>query len=456
MYLKKMFFLTVLSLWSIIAIGQDRAVIDKIVATVGNELVLLSDVEEQFDLLKKQRGESVKDDFRCSILENQLAEKLLLNQAKLDSVEVSDEEVEAQLQARFDRILAYMNNDLQQFEDYYGQTVDEVRDAFRDDQRNQILVQRMRGLIVSDISVTPSEVKTFFASIPVDSLPYFSSEVEISEIIYYPEVNEEQRNIARSKLEDLRRRIVEGGEDFAELASIYSDDLGSARIGGDLGMQRRGTFVSEFEAAAYNLEKDEISDLVETEFGFHLIQLIDRRGNNIHTRHILVKPIITQDDIELGRSKLDTVRMYVQSDSITFSRAVKIYSDENAPSYNNDGSMINPNTGSPIFETGDLDPEIYFAIDTMDIGEVSAPIQFTDRTGVVAFRVILLKSRTSPHKANLREDYSKIKSAAIEKKTNEYVAEWVKSKINSTFIEIDTRYHGCPQLETWLAEEIRP
>ena len=449
--MKKLFYGLFALLLPILGLAQEKVVIDKIVATVGNELVLLSDVEEQFDLLKKQRGGTLEDDFRCSILENQLAEKLLLNQAKLDSIQVSDEEVEAQLQARIDQILAYMNNDLEQFQAYYGQTIDEVRDAFRDDLKNQILVQRMRSNIVAEVTVTPSEVKELFESIPPDSLPYFNSEVEIGEIIYEPKVNEEQRELARTKLEELRRRIIEDKDDFAELARIHSDDPVSARIGGDLGMQRRGTFVQEFEAAAYNLETDEISPVVETEFGFHLIQLISRRGNNIHTRHILVKPLITQADLDLAKSNLDSIRNLIQSDSISFSKAVKKFSNENAQSYNNDGDLVNPKTGNTIFETGDLDPEIYFAIDTMSVGNISAPIEFSDR-GAVVYRIIYLKARTAPHKANLQQDYSKIKAAAIEQKTSQIVNEWVMDKISSTFIEVDGLYNGCPQLETWLPQ----
>ena len=439
----------------LLTIAQNRAIIDKIVGTIGNELVLLSDIEEQYDLLEKQKG-VLPDDFRCIITENLLAEKLLLNQAKLDSVEVTDEEVDAQLQARIDQILAYMNNDIQQFEDYYGQTVSEVKETFRQDLENQLLVQRMRSKIVSEVTVTPSEVKSFFHKIDPDSLPYFNSEVEIGEIVYNPKVNDEQKELSRSKLEEIRTRIVEGGEDFAELAKIHSHDPGSARIGGDLGMQRRGTFVPEFEAAAYNLSKEEISDIIETQFGFHLIQLLDRRGNNIHCRHILIKPEITQADLDLAVETLNKVRRQLGKDSITFSMAVKKYSDKNIPSYNNDGDLQNPKTGKTIFETGDLEPEIYFTIDTMKVGGISAPVQFLNQSGEVAYRLIYLKSRTAPHKANLQLDYSKIKAAATEQKTNQIISDWVNKKIGSTFIEIDAMYRNCEVLQKWLPQEEKP
>lgn len=453
--MKKLFYVIAMLALPLLATAQNRAVLDKIVGTVGNELVLLSDIEEQYDLLEKQQG-TLPENFRCVILENLLAEKLLLNQAKLDSVEVTAEEVEAQLQARIDQILAYMNNDVQQFEDYYGQTIAAVKEAFRQDLENQLLVQRMRSKIVSEVTVTPSEVKAFFSKIHPDSLPYFNSEVEIGELVYNPKVNEEQRQIALTKINDIRNRIITGGEDFAELARKYSNDLGSGRIGGDLGMQRRGTFVPEFEAAAYNLSKDEISEVVETEFGFHIIQLLERRGNNIHCRHILIVPEITQADRDLAVETLKKVRNMLQKDSISFSWAVKTYSDKNLPSYNNDGDLQNPKTGKTIFETGDLEPEIYFTIDTMEVGEYSAPIEFQTRTGETAYQLVYLKSRTAPHKANLQLDYSKIKAAATEQKTNQIVSDWVFKKIGSTFIEIDKSFQDCEVLKKWLPANEKP
>lgn len=447
--MKKILLIFVLASISFFAAAQNGAIIDKVVAIVGNELILLSDIEEQYDLMAKQQG-GIPEEFKGRILENLLADRLLLNQARLDSIVVSEDEVEAQLQARIDQILAYMNNDISQFEAYYGQTVSEVKETFRIDLENQILVQRMRSSIVADVSITPAEVKEFFYSIPKDSLPYFNSEVEIGEIVYKPKVNDEQKEISRTKLEEIRRRIVVDGEDFSELAKIYSDDPASARIGGDLGMQRRGTFVSEFESTAYNLERDSVSEVIETEFGFHIIKLIDRRGNNIHTKHILVRPLITQADLDLAKNTLDSVKMLIESDSLSFSKAVKQYSDENSQSFNNDGDVINPNSGKPLFETGELDPDVYFAIDPLKKGELTDPIEYQERDGTVAFKLIYLKYRTAPHVANLLQDYSKIKTAATESKTNQFINEWVLTKIRSSYISIDPMYSKYENLKMWL------
>jgi len=453
--MKRVILILIIAGFPILMMAQNRAVIDKVIAIVGNELILLSDVEEQYDLMSKQQG-VLPENFRGQILENLLADRLLLNQSRLDSIIVSDEEIESQLQARIDQILAYMNNDISQFEAYYGQSIADVKASFRSDLENQLLVQRMRSSIVSDVNITPSEVKEFFYSIPKDSLPYFNSEVEIGEIVLKPEVNNEQKEISRTKLEEIRRRVVEDGEDFAELAKIYSDDPSSARIGGDLGMQRRGTFVAEFEAAAYNLDKDSISEVFESQFGFHFVQLLDRRGNNIHTRHILIRPLITQDDLVKAKNKLDSVKNLVDIDSINFSRAVKLFSDKNTQSYNNDGVIVNPNNGKAIFETGELEPAVYFAIDTLQVGQITSAIEFTDRDGSVGYKLILLKSRTIPHVANLAQDYSKIKAAATESKTNLYIMNWVGDKIESTYIKIDPMFQDYPILRPWMGNKATP
>ncbi|MBU6168000.1 MAG: peptidylprolyl isomerase [Bacteroidetes bacterium] len=423
-------------------------VMDKIIATVGGELILLSELEEQFALALSQKGD-IPQNARCEILEQLLTSKLLINQSKLDSIEVGDEEVENQLAARIDRILSFMNNDLKQFEEYYGQSVNDVKEQFRTDLKNQLLSEKMKGEIMKDITITPSEVKAFFSKIPKDSLPYFNSEVEIGEIVIVPKVNDTQRQITMNKLEGIRKRIVENKEDFAVLAGKFSAD-GSAQTGGDLGWATRGKYVPEFEAAAYKLEINEISEVVESQFGFHLIQLMGRRGNSINVRHILLRPEITEDDFEIVRRKLDSVRTLILNDSITFSYAVKKFSYDKAQSYNNDGRMVNPVTGNTFFEVGDLDPDIYFAIDTLKVKGITAPIEFRDPSGEVQFHIIQLQSKTPPHKANLLQDYSKIQKASIESKKNDYINTWIDEKISSTFIRLEEKYGTCPNLDIWI------
>ncbi len=433
-----------------------KEVIDQVIANVGGEIILLSELEEQYALLLERQGTKLPADARCIVLDNLLTQALLVNQAKIDSVLVTEEEVEAQLNARIDQILEYMGGDITQFEDYYGQTVGEVKESFRDDLRNQLLADRMRAQSQQGISVTPAEVKSFFKKIPKDSLPYFDSEVEVGEIVMKPKVNAEEREKAIKQLEDLREQLVSGKAEFAALAQKFSDDFASARIGGDLGWTKRGKFVPEFEAAAYNLEENEISPVVESEFGFHIIQLLGRRGNSINTRHILIKPEITDNDLELTRAELDSVRHLLMDGKIQFSAAVKKFGYDQAQSFNNDGKMINPATGNNFFEIADLEPDVYFTIDTMKIGAYSQPWSFNDPRGESFFRIVQLQSRTEPHIASLAKDYSKIQAAAVEQKKAEFLATWIQQKVEATYVRIDEYYDNCAVLKKWLDSRNKP
>jgi len=434
-----------------VAPGQaQQMVVDKVVAVVGGELILLSEVEEQYALNKAQGG-NLSEDARCRIVDNLLTTKLILNQAKLDSIEVTDAEVEEQLNARIDRILEFMNGDVSQFEDYYGQTINEVKKQFREDLLNQLLVERMRGQILQGVKVTPSEVRDFFQSIPKDSLPYFNAEVEIREVVYAPEVNAEERQRAIEQLEEIRARVVEGEAEFTAMAQKYSDD-GSARVGGDLGWAKRGRYVPEFEAAAYKLDPMEVSPIIETQFGFHIIQMLERRGNSIRVRHILIRPEITEEDLAIAESTLDSVRGQILDGALSFSQAVKEYSFEETQSYTNDGRVVNPATGNTFFEIGDLDPDIYFAIDTVEVGGITAPFEFRSPTGETMFRIVQLQSRTAPHKADLELDYNRIMEAAKESKKNDYVNQWIDTRVQRTYIHVDPMYASCPNLAKWKSE----
>ena len=258
-------------------------VLDKVVGQVGNEYILLSEINEYF-LAQKNQNSKITEDSKCDIVDNLLFQKLLTNQAKLDSVKVSNELVENQLDARIDRVLAYMNNDISQFEAYYGKSVSEMKDDLREDLKGQLYADEMQRKIVENVKVTPADVKAFFASIPYDSLPYYNAEVEYSELNFYPKTSKQERQRIKDKLESLRTRIVENGESFEDLAKKFSQD-GSAPNGGDLGWSKRGAMVPEFEAAVFNLEEGQVSQIVETEFGYHLIKLLERRGNSFHCNH---------------------------------------------------------------------------------------------------------------------------------------------------------------------------
>ena len=438
-----------------LTLSAQKQVIDKVVGTVGGELILLSEIEEKYALAQSQQSD-LPADARCRILDQVMSDKLLINQARLDSVEVSPSDVEDQLNARIEQILAYMNNDVSQFESYYGQTINEVKDQFREDLMNQMLQQRMQAGILNSVNVTPSETKAFFSSIPVDSLPYFNSEVEIGEIVLKVMPNEEEKDKTRAKLEEIREAIITEQATFEQMAQQYSED-GTARMGGDLGWATRGKFVPEFEATAYKLKDGEISQITETPFGFHLIQMLERRGNSIHTRHILIRPEITDSDIEYTAEKLDSIRQLVLDSMYSFSLAVKYFGYDEVQSFNNDGRMVNPSTGNTFWEVGDLDPDVYFAVDTLNVGEISASVEYRDQMGETFFHILKMDSRSAPHKANLAQDYSKIQQAAIESKKNTYIQDWVKEKISATYIFVDPMFEGCEVLQKWInPEDTRP
>ncbi len=424
---------------------EGQQLIDKVIAQVGGELVLLSDLQEQLAVMK-ERGEEMPPDAECKILESIIVQKLFVNQAKLDSVEVKDEEVEQQLNARIDHILALMNQDEKRFEEYYGQTVSEVKERFRNDLKDQIMAQRMRSMALEDVHITPAEVVDFYNSIPEDSIPYFNMQVEVAELVKKPVVNAVEHDKAFDLLSGIKKQIEEGAE-FAALAKKYSMDFGSGRRGGDLGWMKRGALVPEFEAAAYNLQKNEISDIVETEFGLHLIQLIDRRGDLIHTRHILIKPEITEEDIAKTEHLLDSIRQLVLHDSLPFNLAVKKYGEKSVQSYYSGGRLVNPKDGTTIFDVGDLDADTYFAIDSLNPGDITPPIRFEGPRGGTQVKIIQLLSRIPPHTANLKQDYDKILNMAKQLRQGALLESWIKSKLSHTYFKVDPQWMQCEEIK---------
>ena len=416
--------------------------IDKVVAKVGSEHILLSEVEEEFSYAKT-KDPSLTDDIKCLIIDNMIAQKLVIYHAKIDSVEIAEDEVETQLDYRFESILRQMNGDEAFFQDYYGATVAEMKERFRDDQRHKILAEKMQYKLISEIEITPKEVEKFYKGVPSDSLPYFKSEMEISEIILTPKVNDVERNKALDKITDLRKKVVSGEATFADIASKFSQDPGSAVRGGDLGFAKRGVYVPEFEVTVFSLAKDEISEIIETEFGFHFIQLIERRGNTIRARHVLIKPEITADDLTLAKNKLDSIRQLIASDSMTFEEAVMKFSLKNLPSYSNSGRVKNQNTNNTFFAADDLDPDTYFAIFELKPRQLSSPLSIQLPDGQKAFRLIKLNTISKPHKASLKEDFDKIAGFAKESKKNEYFLKWLKKKREETFIYTDPMFKDC-------------
>jgi peptidyl-prolyl cis-trans isomerase SurA len=420
-------------------------IIDEVVAVVGANFILQSDIEAQY-LQYRMQG-AIKDAraIRCQILEEMLFQKLLLNQAELDSVQITDDQIEQTMDARF-RYYIQQFGSQEKLEEFYKKPLLQIREEFRTLVKEQLMVDEVQQKLTNDIKVTPSEVRAFFNRIPQDSIPTLEMEYEIGQIIKEPAISKEEMDATRERLKTLRERIL-NGENFAALAALYSEDPGSRRKGGDIGFVKRGQLFPEYEAAAFGLKKGEISDIIKSEKGYHIIQLIERRGEMINTRHILLRPQTSLEDNTIASALLDSVANLVAEKKITFEEAALKFSDD--PGKINGGLMVNPVTGNTRFTSSQLDPKVFFVIDKMKVGDISKPMAMANEDDNKTINLYYLKTRTEPHRANLKEDYSRIQEWALGEKQNKAIDKWISQKIGSTYFRINESYKDCSFRHTW-------
>ena len=430
---------------SINAFGQEK-IIDEIVAVVGDEIVLFSDIQIQKNQILQQGYSGALSD--CDVLGEILFEKLLLNQAKIDSVEVTDDMVNVELEKRLNVFIRQIGS-TEKLEEYYGKSIREIREEFFDVLKDQILVQRMQGTIADGLNVTPQDVNEFYNSIPHDSLPFINASVELAQIVKYPEVSREEIERVRNRLREFKLQVEGGKEEFETLAALYSEDPGSAAKGGNLGMQSRGTWVPEFDAIAFNLKDGEISAPFKSDYGWHLMQMIERRGEMYNANHILLIPKTSSLELTQSRNELDSIRNLLVRDSISFAFAATKYSDDER-SKNQNGMMVNNAKGSTIFEMNELDPTVFMAIDTLKLGEISKAFYFQSDDRKQGYRIIKLVSETEPHRANLKDDYQALQSMAAHKLSTENMEKWVEQKISDTYIKLNVEYQNCDFDYPWL------
>jgi len=440
----KYILIAIITIFTFVNGSSQGLILEKVIAKVGSEEIFYSDVQELIGYAKAQNPE-YDETLQCRILDQLISGKLLVDQAKIDSIFITDVELDAQVQRRLDYILAQMQGDEEQFYNYYKKTPAQQKEAMRDPMREQMIQERIQGSLIQSVDITPSEVITFFDQIPTDSLPFLPAEVELGEITLKTMISDDIKNAAREKLVKVRSRIIDDGENFSELASLFSDDPGSAANGGELGWAKRGSYVPEFEAMAYSLEPGEISEIVETKFGYHILELLERRGNTIKLRHILIIPEVTEEDIQTTKELLDSVKLLITNDSLPFEYAVKRFSDDEAQSYTNAGRMLNPDTGDTFWETGQLPYQLYFAIDGLEEGDLSDIVEVEER-GEKVFKVLQLQTKTRPHRASLDTDFNRIKQFAQESKKSEYFEDWMLNKVDNTLIEINPKYQECETL----------
>lgn len=421
--------------------------IDKIAAVVGNNIILNSDVEIQYQQMLANEQDLGGGDMKCEILDQLLLDKIFVLEAERDSIYIAPEEIDAELTRRIQYFISMFGSE-EKLEEYYGKKVYDLKDEFREDIEQQMLADRMRNQIFADIHVSPKEVFDFFNTIPKDSLPFFNAEVEIGQIVVFAEPGFTQKNIAREQAEKIKKELEEGA-DFEFLALLYSDDPGSATEGGNLGFVRRGELVTEFEATAFRLKENEISDVVETKFGYHVIQLLEKKGDRLNVRHILISPDIENENVENAEKTIEKVKQKLENKELNFQQAVAQYSMDET-SKNNGGLLTNEKSGNTFFEMDQLGGDVALALENLNVGEFSDILPYKSMEGKYGFRIIYLRSETPAHQASLDIDYSKIKAVTKQSKEFEEMNKWVEEKSKTAYVRVADDFKQCKNIQKWL------
>lgn len=442
--------------FSILLIGSAtlnaQGTIDKIVAQVGDKIILKSDVEGQ-KLQAIQAGMTVTSEMDCQVIEELMFQYLLVNQAKLDSIEVSDAQVDAEMENRL-RMIENQIGSRQKMEEFYGKTATQIKKEFRPIIKDQLLAQEMEREITSDVSVTPRDVKEFFSEIPMDSIPLINSQLSFQQIVLYPDITSEDKARAKAQLEEIRDDIIKYGKSFATQARIHSMDPGSAKLGGEIA-GTRGMMVPQFEATVFDLRVGDVSEVFETTYGFHILKLLERKGDDYKCQHILIIPEFANNALEGAALRLDSCYNELKAGKIDWEAAVLKYSNDETTKQNK-GIITNPISGEQTWDMEDLnqvDQQIYLLTDNMEKGDISQPNlymnQFERKQGI---RIIRLMERTAPHKANLDDDYSLIQKAAENDKKQKTINVWISSKIDNAYVRIEKEYQNCTFKNNWLKQ----
>ena len=438
--MKKWIVLMWLSVCTMQLMAQDN-VIDEVVWVVGDEAILKSEVETE-RRNAQYSGRKFDGDPYCVIPEELALQKLFLNQAAIDSIEVSDADVMSEVEYR---INYYINQtgSREKMEEYFDKTYTQIREELREMTRRELTMQKMQQELMKDVKVTPAEVRRYFKELPSDSIPYIPTQVEVQLITIEPEIPEEEIERVKTRLREFTERINSGETTFSTLARLYSEDPGSALQGGETGLTGKGRWVPEFSNVAFNLtDPNKVSKIVETEYGFHIIQLIEKRGDRVNVRHILLKPQAAEEDLMNALSRLDSIADDIRSNRFTFEDAViNISSDKDTRM--NHGLLPNTETGTSKFEMQNLPQEIARAVNTMNVNEISEPFIMRNNKGKEVCAIVKLKSRVKGHKATLTEDFQALKSVVLEKKCAEKIDKWIREKQKTTYVRINEKWRNC-------------
>ncbi|MBO7124826.1 MAG: peptidylprolyl isomerase [Bacteroidales bacterium] len=434
--MKKNRIIAIISIILCVSITSFAQVLDQIIVVVGDDMIKQSDVENQ-QMLMQQQGETAT---KCEIFKEMVVQKFLVDQAKIDSVEVSDGEVNNEIDRRVSMISGTKGG-LAQLEKFYGKSEVEIRSDWKPVVKEQLLAQKVQNTIIGDVSVSPNDVRLFYQS-HVDSMPKIPTRYEYAQIVIQPTLTEEEEKALRKKCEEIRQRAI-NGENFAKLAVLYSDDTESAKRGGMLGDYiSRGELVPEFAAVAFRLKEGEISRVVKTDFGYHVIQMVELKGEKAKLRHILIKPQVTVAEMQTSYQKADSIRRAI-GDSLTFEQAAARFSTDTKTNKNG-GIYMNPYTGTSKFEEGMIEPTIWYSLKTMKVGDISEPILTFDDKGTQVYKIIKLVSYVPEHTATLLDDYSDVKEMALDEKKETTMNDWLRNKKSQIFMSIKSdEYKEC-------------
>ncbi len=444
---KRFYLLLIANCFLMVAFAQPKKVVaDKIIAVVGDKIVLKSDIDNSIQDMERQ-GMEVPDNARCLTLEQAMGIKALVLQAEKDSLPVTEEEISADIDNQI-RYFIGAYGSKEKLEEISGKTVYQLKEDFKEGFRDRKLAAAMRNKIVEGIKITPKEVNIYFDKLPKDSLPFYESELEIGQIVRYPKASRDAEEYSIDQLKDFKVQLESGRKDMKTLAALYSDDPGSKDKSGEYEINRNEKqWDPVFMAKAFSLKEGQITPPFKTRFGYHIIQMISRAGDDATVRHILKIPQVTQTELKEGLDKLDTVRSKLVAETIQFSEAVNKYSDDEASKFTG-GALQNAEGGTSI-TIDQLDKDMVVMMKDLKVGQYSQPTEFMDPKGKKGVRIVYLRNRTEPHRENMRDDYNKIAQRALEDKKNDALELWFNTKISSYYIMIDNDYKNCDEMKKW-------
>lgn len=422
--------------------AQDK-VVDQIVAVVGKNIILKSDIEDMY-LQQQAQGITSNGDQKCEILENLMVEKLLLAEAELDTtITVTDNQINEQMNSRIQYFIQKLGSE-KDVENYFKKPIIQLKADMEDMIRTQSMTQQMQQKILDKVTVTPAEVRLYFRNLAEKDIPQVDEQIEYAQIVVQPQISPEEEERVKATLRELKKRIESGEASFSAMAAMYSEDPGSARNGGELDYNGRADLDPAYAAAAFNLKGDKISNVVKSEFGYHIIQVMDRKGEMIKTRHILIRPKVSDKEMKMAYERVDSIANFIRKGTFNFQEAALRYSfDKN--SRNNGGVVINPETGEAKWKLSDLDPDVSKVIDKLNVGEISKPFLTIDdeRHQNQVYKIVKLVSKSPAHKANLRDDYVDISNQYLAKKKENTMDKWIREKQIGTYVHIDDSYTNC-------------